>query len=45
MDLLAGTGMGDKGEVELQHKMLAFECNPDGSAKKVAMLTMVYVKK
>ncbi len=41
MDLLAGKGTGDKSEVEAQYKMLAYECNPDGSSKKMATLTMV----
>ncbi len=45
MDLLAGNGTGDKSEIDLQHKMLAYECNPDGSIKKEATLTMVYMKK
>ena len=41
IDLLAGKAVGDKGEIDLQHKMLAYECNPDGTAKKLATLTMV----
>jgi carbohydrate-binding DOMON domain-containing protein len=41
MDLLAGKGTGDPSEVDLQHKMLAYECNPDGSPKQLAVLTMV----
>lgn len=41
MDLLAGKAVGDKGESDLQHKMLAYECNPDGTSKKLATLTMV----
>jgi carbohydrate-binding DOMON domain-containing protein len=45
MDLLAGNGVGDKSEVDAQHKMLAYECNPDGTSKKMATLTMVYMKK
>jgi hypothetical protein len=45
MDVLAGDGMGDKSEIDAQHKMLAFECNPDGTAKKLAELTMVHLKK
>ncbi len=44
MDLLAGNGTGDKSEIDLQHKMLAYECNPDGTSKKMATLTMVYMK-
>lgn len=45
MDVLAGTGTGDKSEIDEQHKMLAYECNPDGTAKKLAELTMVHLKK
>jgi hypothetical protein len=45
MDVLAGDGVGDKSEIEAQHKMLAYECNPDGTAKKLAELTMVHLKK
>jgi carbohydrate-binding DOMON domain-containing protein len=45
MDLLAGNAVGDASEVDLQHKMLAYECNPDGTSKKMATLTMVYLKK
>jgi carbohydrate-binding DOMON domain-containing protein len=41
MDVLAGAGAGDASEVEAQHQMLAYECNPDGTAKKTAVLTMV----
>jgi carbohydrate-binding DOMON domain-containing protein len=45
MDILAGSGTGDKSEGDLQHKMLAYECAPDGSVKSMATLTMVYLKK
>jgi carbohydrate-binding DOMON domain-containing protein len=45
IDCLAGDGVGDKGEIDLQHKMLAYECNDDGSSKKMATLTMVHLKK
>jgi carbohydrate-binding DOMON domain-containing protein len=45
MDLLAGNGVGDKSEIEAQHAMLAYECDPDGSPKKLATLTMVHLKK
>lgn len=45
MDLLAGNAVGDPSEVEAQHTMLAYECNADGTSKKMAALTMVYVKK
>ena len=41
IDVLAGKGTGDKSEIEEQHKMLAYECNPDGTAKKMATLKMV----
>ncbi|HEU4384493.1 MAG TPA: glucodextranase DOMON-like domain-containing protein [Anaeromyxobacteraceae bacterium] len=41
MDVLAGKGTGDKSEIEAQHQMLAYECNPDGSSKKMATLKMV----
>ena len=40
-DLLAGKGTGDKSEIEAQSKMLAYECNPDGTSKKMATLTMI----
>ena len=45
MDCLAGDGTGAKAEIEAQHTMLAYECNPDGTSKKMAELTMVHVKK
>lgn len=45
MDCLAGDGLGDKSEIEAQHAMLAYECNEDGSAKRMAELGMVHVKK
>ena len=41
MDILAGKGTGDKAEIAEQYKMLAYECNPDGTSKKMATLTMV----
>lgn len=41
MDVLAGKGSGDAAEVEAQKNMLKYECNPDGSAKQMATLTMV----
>jgi len=44
MDILAGDGKGDPGEADLQHKMLAYECGPDGASKKMATLTMVHMK-
>jgi carbohydrate-binding DOMON domain-containing protein len=44
-DLLAGEGTGAKEEVDLQHKMLAFECGDDGSVKKLAVVSAVHAKK
>jgi carbohydrate-binding DOMON domain-containing protein len=44
MDVLAGKGTGDKSEIEEQYKMLAYECNADGTAKKMATLKMIYKK-
>jgi carbohydrate-binding DOMON domain-containing protein len=41
MDLLAGSGTGAPEEVEAQHQMLAYECGPDGEARKMATLKMV----
>jgi carbohydrate-binding DOMON domain-containing protein len=45
MDCLAGNGKGDKSEVDAQHQMLAYECNEDGTAKKLAELVMVRMSK
>jgi carbohydrate-binding DOMON domain-containing protein len=45
IDLLAGDAMGDAGEADMQHKMLAYECAPDGTAKQLATLMLVHVKK
>jgi hypothetical protein len=44
MDVLAGSGTGDKSEIDAQHQMLASECNPDGTSKTMATLTMVHKK-
>ena len=44
MDVLAGDAVGDKSEIEAQHKMLAYECNADGTSKTMATLTMVHKK-
>lgn len=44
MDILAGNGVGDPSEVESQHQMLSYECNPDGAAKKMATLKLVHKK-
>lgn len=41
MDILAGGGMGAADEVQAQHEMLKYECNPDGTAKQPAVLKMV----
>jgi carbohydrate-binding DOMON domain-containing protein len=41
MDILAGHGTGDKSEIDEQYKMLAYECNPDGTSKTMATLKMV----
>jgi len=41
MDLLAGKAEGAASEVDEQHKMLSYECEADGTAKKLAVLTMV----
>ena len=41
MDILAGKGTGDASEVEEKKKALAYECDADGTPKKVATLPMV----
>jgi hypothetical protein len=41
MDVLAGKGTGDKSEIEEQYKMLAYECEADGTSKKMATLSML----
>ncbi|MBK9376376.1 MAG: hypothetical protein IPN03_22310 [Holophagales bacterium] len=41
MDVLAGKGTGDKSEADEQKKMLAYECNADGTSKKMATLSMI----
>ena len=41
IDVLAGKAAGGKSEIEEQHRMLAYECNADGTAKKLATLKMV----
>lgn len=45
IDALAGDGLGEKAETEAQKAMLAYECNEDGTSKKMAELTMVRTKK
>jgi hypothetical protein len=42
IDILAGSGTGDASEVQAQHDMLKYECNPDGSTKTGAVLKMVH---
>jgi len=42
IDILAGKAVGDPSEVEEQHQMLKYECNPDGTAKTMATLKMVH---
>lgn len=42
LDLLAGKGTGVAEEVKAQHDSLMYVCNPDGSAKKLAVLKMVH---
>jgi prepilin-type processing-associated H-X9-DG protein len=41
IDLLAGKGVGDQNEINLQKKMLAHSCNTDGTSNKVSILTMI----
>lgn len=41
IDILAGKGTGDKSEIDAQKQELAYECNADGTAKKMATLKMV----
>ncbi len=41
MDVLAGDAMGKPEEVELQHEMLAYECDDEGNAVEMATLKMV----
>jgi carbohydrate-binding DOMON domain-containing protein len=41
MDILAGKGTGADDEIQAQHAMLKYLCNPDGSTKKRAVLKMV----
>lgn len=44
MDILAGDGKGEKAEADAQHAMLAFECNDDGTSKKLATVSVVRAK-
>lgn len=41
LDCLAGGGAGAKEEIELQHQMLQYQCKEDGTAEKLATLSMV----
>ena len=41
IDILAGAATGDKSEIDLQHKALAYECNADGTPKKMATIPMI----
>jgi carbohydrate-binding DOMON domain-containing protein len=41
LDVLAGNASGAAEEVALQHEMLKYACNPDGSAKRRATLKMI----
>lgn len=41
IDLLAGKAAGDKSEIDLQKKMLAYACDAEGNSKKMPVLTMV----
>jgi carbohydrate-binding DOMON domain-containing protein len=41
LDILAGKGQGTADEVQAQHAMLKYECNPDGSVRQGAILKMV----
>ncbi|MCU0293308.1 MAG: hypothetical protein MUF10_15165 [Thermoanaerobaculaceae bacterium] len=43
VDLFAGAATGDKSEAEEQKKMLAYECNPDGTSKSLATIKTVGV--
>ncbi|HLX10257.1 MAG TPA: glucodextranase DOMON-like domain-containing protein [Thermoanaerobaculia bacterium] len=45
LDVLADDGSGDPDEIAIQHTMLQYECNPDGTAKQLATLKMVHVDK
>jgi carbohydrate-binding DOMON domain-containing protein len=41
IDVLAGKGAGTDDEIQAQHAMLNYACNPDGSTKKRAVLKML----
>lgn len=44
MDLLAGKGEGAAEEAEEQFKMLAYQCNPDGTSKQKAVLKLIHAQ-
>ncbi len=44
IDVLAGSGEGADAEADAQYKMLAYECDAEGKATKMATLTMVHKK-
>jgi carbohydrate-binding DOMON domain-containing protein len=44
MDVLAGQGKGAPEEAQEQYKMLAFQCNPDGTPKQKATLKLIGAK-
>lgn len=41
LDILAGDGRGDAGEIDAQHAMLAYECSLDGEILEQPKLTML----
>jgi carbohydrate-binding DOMON domain-containing protein len=43
LDVLAEDASGDAHEADLQHEELQYECNPNGTPKKLATLKLVYV--
>ena len=45
IDILAGNGTGAADEAQMQHDMLKYECNPDGTRKSGAVLKMVSARK
>lgn len=45
LDILAGAGHGEDGEVGQQHEMLQYECNSDNTSKKTATLKLVHFEK
>jgi carbohydrate-binding DOMON domain-containing protein len=45
LDVLAGEGKAEPGEVAAQHRMLQYECGPEGTPNKLATLKMVHLPK